>query len=101
MNDGPWKRFGLISIFLLVGSSNPIAIKAALNLGWPPFTLGLFRMGFIGLFFYVFAADGEKGIKCICTLPVNYPNFEIFLLFSARFEELPEESRACCHRIAG
>jgi len=55
MNDGPWKRFGLISIFLLVGSSNPIAIKAALNLGWPPFTLGLFRMGFIGLFFYVWA----------------------------------------------
>lgn len=46
-------NLGLISIFLIIGSSNPIAIKAAMNLGWPPFFLGLLRMAFIGMFFMV------------------------------------------------
>jgi len=46
-------NLGIVSIFLIIGSSNPIAIKAALNLGWPPFFLGLSRMAVIGLFFTV------------------------------------------------
>lgn len=35
----------------MLGSSNPVAIKAALNEGWPPMVLGVCRMSFIGLFF--------------------------------------------------
>jgi len=44
-----------MAILLAVGSSNPIAIKYALNLGWPPFLLGTLRMGLIALFFGMWA----------------------------------------------
>lgn len=35
----------------MIGSSNPVAIKAALTVGWPPMLLGLCRMFVIGSFF--------------------------------------------------
>jgi drug/metabolite transporter (DMT)-like permease len=35
----------------MLGSSNPVAIKAALLEGWPPMVLGLCRMSVIGFFF--------------------------------------------------
>ena len=37
----------------MLGATNPIAIKLALSEGWNPFQLGIFRMGFIGAFFWV------------------------------------------------
>jgi len=49
---GTWKRLGLVAAFLILGSSNPVAVKAALLHGWGPLGLGILRMGFIGLFFY-------------------------------------------------
>jgi len=48
-------KLGLMSIFLAVGSSNPIAIKFALNADWPPYLLGVLRMGFIGSFFIIWS----------------------------------------------
>ena len=44
-------KYGLVAVFLMLGSSNPVAIKAALLAGWEPFLLGLSRMALIGLFF--------------------------------------------------
>jgi len=41
----------LVLVFVFVGASNPIAIKFALESGWPVLPLGIARMGFIGLFF--------------------------------------------------
>ncbi len=43
----------LVLIFVFVGASNPIAIKFALESGWPVLPLGIGRMSFIGLFFLV------------------------------------------------
>ena len=48
---GSWRKLGLVTVFLILGSSNPVAVKAAFMLGWPPLILGIMRMGFIGLFF--------------------------------------------------
>lgn len=47
----PQNRLFLIAVFIIIGSSNPIAIKFALNAGWTPFALGMLRMVVIGLFF--------------------------------------------------
>lgn len=44
------KSIILISFLIILGSSNPVAIKYALNIGWTPMFLGGLRMGFIGLF---------------------------------------------------
>jgi drug/metabolite transporter (DMT)-like permease len=55
-------KLGLMSIFLAVGSSNPIAIKFALNAGWPPYLLGTLRMSFIGLFFIIWTLLMKKPI---------------------------------------
>ncbi len=86
MNFNGFSNLGLMAIFLIVGSSNPVAIKYALNHGWPPFILGLFRMIFIGVFFgawiwfirenpigssrqvrfYTIAASFCKGAGAIC-----------------------------------
>ena len=41
----------LVLVFVFVGASNPIAIKFALESGWPVLPLGIARMGSIGLFF--------------------------------------------------
>jgi drug/metabolite transporter (DMT)-like permease len=49
---GTWKRFALVTAFIILGASNPVAVKAALLHGWGPLGLGVLRMGFIGLFFY-------------------------------------------------
>ena len=49
---GTWRRLGLVAVFLVLGSSNPVAVKAALLHGWGPLGLGILRMGFIGLFFF-------------------------------------------------
>ena len=56
-------RLFLVLVFVLVGASNPIAIKYALEAGWPVLPLGIGRMGFIGLFFLVWVlAVGEHPI---------------------------------------
>jgi len=60
---GSWKRLGLVAAFLVLGSSNPVAVKAALLHGWGPLGLGILRMGFIGLFFYGWSrAAGEHPV---------------------------------------
>ena len=43
-------KFSLVLFMIIIGSSNPVAIKYALNYGWPPLLLGIFRMSGIGLF---------------------------------------------------
>ena len=55
-------RLFLISIFIVVGSSNPVAIKYALNAGWPPFALGLLRMVVIGIFFTTWVIARGEGL---------------------------------------
>jgi len=62
MYGSPLRRLGLVSVFLLIGSSNPVAIKAALGMGWPPFVLGLCRMAFIGLFFLAWSLRLGEGL---------------------------------------
>ncbi len=49
-------RLILMLIFLMISSSNPIAIKYGLNHGWSPIILGISRMSFIGLFFILWVA---------------------------------------------
>lgn len=44
-------RLLIVLVFIFVGASNPVAIKFALESGWPVLPLGIARMGFIGLFF--------------------------------------------------
>ncbi|MDH3972840.1 MAG: DMT family transporter [Deltaproteobacteria bacterium] len=55
-------RLFLISIFIAVGSSNPIAIKYAINVGWPPFALGMLRMAFIGIVFTFWVISRGEGL---------------------------------------
>lgn len=54
-------RLFLIAIFIIIGSSNPIAIKYALNAGWPPFALGMLRMAVIGIFFTLWVMVRSEG----------------------------------------
>lgn len=55
-STGGYRAFSLIGVFLVLDSSNPVAIKAALLAGWVPMSLGLFRMGAIGAVFLLWAA---------------------------------------------
>ena len=55
-------RLFLIFIFIIVGSSNPIAIKYALNAGWTPFALGMLRMAVIGGFFVLWVVARKEGL---------------------------------------
>ncbi len=58
----PQNRLFLIAVFIIIGSSNPIAIKFALNAGWTPFALGMLRMVVIGLFFTVWVMFRREGL---------------------------------------
>ena len=58
----PQNRLFLIAVFIIIGSSNPIAIKFALNAGWTPFALGMLRMAVIGLFFTVWVMFRGEGV---------------------------------------
>lgn len=62
MSYRPLNQFSLVLVFLLIGSSNPVAIKYALNHGWPPFILGLSRMMLIGFFFGIWACFLRENI---------------------------------------
>lgn len=53
---GGYRAFSLIGVFLVLGSSNPVAIKAAILAGWDPMSLGFFRMGVIGAVFLLWTA---------------------------------------------
>lgn len=55
-------RLFLIAVFIIVGSSNPIAIKYALNAGWTPFALGMLRMAVICGFFVLWVLARKEGL---------------------------------------
>lgn len=44
-------RLAIVLVFVFVGASNPIAVKFALEAGWPLLPLGIGRMAVIALFF--------------------------------------------------
>ncbi len=50
------RHLGLIAAATLAGASNPVAIKAALGLGFPPFLLGFARTACVGLVFWAWCA---------------------------------------------
>ncbi len=50
----------LVLAFVFVGASNPVAIKFALESGWPVLPLGIGRMGFIGLFFLLWVLAARE-----------------------------------------
>lgn len=50
----------LVLIFVFVGASNPIAIKFALESGWPILPLGIGRMGFITLVFLIWVLAARE-----------------------------------------
>lgn len=54
------RNFFLVLLLLLIGSSNPIAIKFALNTGWNAYLLGFLRMIIIGGFFLTFVIILKK-----------------------------------------
>ena len=58
----PQNRLFLIAVFIIIGSSNPIAIKFALNAGWTPFALGMLRMTVIGIFFTIWVMARREGL---------------------------------------
>lgn len=58
----PKNKLSLIAVLIIVGSSNPVAIKFAMNEGWPPFALGMFRMSVIGVFFVVWLMARGEGL---------------------------------------
>ena len=55
-------RLFLIAVFIIIGSSNPVAIKFALNAGWTPFALGMLRMAVIGIFFTFWTMSKGEGL---------------------------------------
>ena len=58
----PKNKLSLIAVLIIVGSSNPVAIKFALNEGWPPFALGMLRMSVIGVFFVLWLMARGEGL---------------------------------------
>lgn len=46
-------KLAIVLVAMFVGASNPIALKFALEAGWPVLPLGIGRMGFIGIFFLI------------------------------------------------
>lgn len=58
----PQNRLFLIAVFIIIGSSNPIAVKFALNAGWTPFALGMLRMAVIGIFFILLLMARGEGL---------------------------------------
>ena len=58
----PKNKLSLIAVLIIVGSSNPVAIKFAMNEGWPPFALGMLRMSVIGVFFVLWLVARGEGL---------------------------------------
>lgn len=58
----PKNKLFLIAVLIIVGSSNPVAIKFAMNEGWPPFALGMLRMSVIGVFFVLWLMARGEGL---------------------------------------